>query len=142
MDAYKVLLGEILIQRKRITREQLEAALQTQKKEGGYIGEILVRLGLLDERDIVVALVIQCGLPYIAVNKYTIDPQVVRLIPKEVAQKERVIALDRIGEILSVVMTNPLTDDKKNYLEALTGCRIATFISTKAEIEEAIARNY
>ena len=66
MDAYKVLLGEILIQRKRITREQLEAALQTQKKEGGYIGEILVRLGLLDERDIVVALVIQCGLPYIA----------------------------------------------------------------------------
>jgi hypothetical protein len=64
------------------------------------------------------------------------------LIPKEVAQKERVIALDRIGEILSVVMVNPLTEVQKNYLEALTKCRIATFISTKAEIEEAIARNY
>src|SRR5208283_366359 len=137
-----VLLGEILIQRKRITREQLEAALQTQKQKGGFIGEILVNLGILDDRDIVVALVIQCGLPYIAVNKYTIDPQIVRLIPKEVAQKEKVIALDRIGEILSVVMVNPLTDDKKNYLESMTKCRIATFISTKGEIEEAIARNY
>ena len=113
MDAYKVLLGEILIQRKKITREQLEVPLQAQKEKGGFIGEILVNLGLLDERDIVVALVIQCGLPYIAVNKYTIDPQIVRLIPKEVAQKEKVIALDRIGEILSVVMVNPLTDDKK-----------------------------
>lgn len=142
MDAYKVLLGEILIQRKRITREQLEAALQSQKQKGGIIGEILVGLGLVEERDIVVALVIQCGLPYIAVNKYTIEPQVVRLIPKELAQKEKVIALDRIGDILSVVMCNPLTEDKKTQLESLTKCRIATFISTKSEIEEAIAKNY
>ena len=142
MDAYKVLLGEILIQRKKITREQLEWALQAQKDNGGLIGEILVDRGFLDERDVVVALVIQRGLPYIAVNKYIIDPWVVRLIPKEVAQKEKVIALDRIGEILSVVMVNPLTDEKKKYLEALTKCRVVTFISTKSEIEEAIARNY
>jgi len=142
MDAYKVLLGEILIQRKRITREQLDAALSKQKEKGGFVGEILCNMGLLDERDIVVALVIQCGLPYIAVNKYAIDHEIVALIPKEVAQKEKIIALDRIGEILSVVMVNPLTDDKKNYLEALTKCRIATFISTKTEIEEAIARHY
>jgi len=142
MDAYKVLLGEILIQRNRVTREQVEKALKIQKEKGGFIGEILVNLGILDERDIVVALVIQCGLPYIAVNKYTIDPQIVRLIPQEVAQKEKVIALDRIGEILSVVMLNPLTDEKKNYLEALTKCKVVTFISTKSEIEEAIARNY
>jgi len=142
MDAYKVLLGEILIQRKKITREQLESALQAQKEKGGYIGEILVNFGLLDERDIVVALVIQCGLPYIAVNKYTIDPEILRLIPKEVAQKEKVIALDRIGEILSVVMVNPLTEDNKSNLEKLTKCRIVTFISTRAEIEEAIVRNY
>jgi hypothetical protein len=142
MDAYKVLLGEILIQRKKITREQLDSALQAQKDKGGFIGEVLVNFGFIDERDIVVALVIQCGLPYIAVNKYTIDPQIVHLIPKEVALKEKVIALDRIGEILSVVMVNPLSDEKKSYLESLTKCHIATFISTKGEIEEAIARNY
>jgi len=142
MDAYKVLLGEILIQRKKISREQLDSALETQKQKGGYVGEVLVSMGLVDERDIVVALVIQCGLPYIAVNKYSIDPGIVKLIPKDVAQKEKVIALDRIGEILSVVMVNPLTDDKKSYLEGLTKCRIATFISTKGEIEEAINRNY
>ena len=39
-------------------------------------------------------------------------------------------------------MFNPLTDEKKEYLETLTKCKVATFISTKAEIEEAIARNY
>ena len=142
MDAYKVLLGEILVQRKKITRQQLETALQEQRQKGGFLGEVLVGLGLLDERDIVVALIIQCGLPYIAVNKYLIDPQTVRLIPPDIAHREKIIALDRIGEILSIVAMDPLTEEKKKYLEDLTLCRVVSFISTKTEIEEAIARNY
>ena len=136
------LIGEILIKRRKITKEQLDAALDTQKKENGFIGEILVKLGYLDERDIVVALVVQCGLPYIAVNKYAIDPQIIKLVPKEIAARERLIPLDKIGDILSVVMTNPLNDAMKNNLEQLTHCKIATFISTKTEIEDAINRWY
>jgi type IV pilus assembly protein PilB len=136
------LIGEILTKRKSITKEQLEHALSAQKKDGGFVGEILVKLGYVEERDIVVALVVQCGLPYIAVNKYVIDPAIVSLIPKQTAQDGRLIALDRIGDVLSVVMTNPLSDEQKLKLEALTKCKIATFISTKSEIEEAIARNY
>ena len=144
MDTHyeRPLLGEILLDRKRITKEQMEHALEVQKKEKGFIGEILVKLGYLEERDIVVALVVQCGLPYIAVAKYPIDPAVVRLIPKETAMQERLIGLDRIGDILSVVMTNPLSKEKKAKLEGMTGCRVATFIATKSEIEEAIARHY
>lgn len=138
----RLLIGEILIARKMINNQQLATALDVQKKENGFVGEILVKLGYVEERDIVVALVVQCGWPYIAVNKYNIDPQVVSLIPKDVAARERLIALDRIGDVLSVVMTNPLSDDRKKYLEGLTKCRIATFISTKSEIEEAIAKNY
>ena len=138
----KLFIGEILIKRKRITQEQLEQALEVQKKENIFVGEILVKLGIIEERDIVIALVVQCGLPYIAVNKYTIDPEVLKFIPKEVAQKEKVIPLDRIGDILSVVMMNPLSEEKKARLEVLTKCRVATFISTKSEIEEAIARYY
>ena len=138
----RLLLGEILLKRKTITQAQLDHALEVQKKENGFIGEILMKLGYVEERNIVVALVVQCGLPYIAVNKYTIDPAIVNLIPKEVARQEQVIALDKIGDVVSVVMTNPLTPEKKARLEDLCKCRIATFISTKSEIEEAIAKNY
>ena len=138
----KPLIGEILIQRNRITKEQLDQALELKKKENGFIGEILVKLGYVDERDIVVALIIQCDLPYIAVNKYKIDPEILQLIHKTIAQNERVIALDRIGDVLSVVMTNPLNEEQRARLEALTKCRIAIFISTKSEIEEAITRLY
>ncbi len=136
------LIGEILMKRKRITRAQLDHALEVQKKENGFVGEILVKLGYVDERDIVVALVVQCGLPYIAVNKYPIDPAVLAAIPKEAVVRQRLIPLDRIGDILSVVMANPLTHAKKAELEAMTKCRVAIFIATKTEIDEAIARLY
>lgn len=136
------LIGKILIGRKKITSEQLQEALKIQKIERGFIGEILVKLGYLDDLDIVVALVMQCGLPYISVNKYDIDPAVIRLIPVDVARQHHVIPLDRIGEVLSVVVSNPLSDELKDKLEVLTGCRVAVFISTKREIEEAIGRSY
>ena len=138
----KLFIGEILIQRKLITPEQLAAALEVQKKDNIFVGEVLVKMGVIEERDIVVALLVQCDLPYIAVNNYTIALEVLHLIPKEIAQREKVVPLDRIGDILSVVMTNPLSEEKKTMLEELTKCRIATFISTKSEIEEAIARHY
>ena len=137
-----LLIGEILKKRKRITPAQLEHALEVQRKENGFVGEILVKLGYLDERDIVVALVVQCGLPYIAINKYDIDPQILAMIPKEIALREKVIPLERIGDILSLVMANPLNDAQKNQLETLTKCRIAVFIATKSEIEQALVKFY
>lgn len=138
----KLLIGEILIKRKHITQEQLSQALEQQKKENLFVGEILVKFGYIDEKDIVVALIIQCGLPYIAINKYSINSEALKLVPKDIALKEKVIPLEKIGDVLSLVMMNPLSEEKKARIEALTKCKVATFIATKTEIEEAIDRHY
>ena len=136
------LIGEILVKRNLITEKQLKEALQLQEKEKEFVGEILVKLGYLQERDIVVALVVQCGFPYIAVNKYDIDLEVIKLVPEELARSLHVIPLDRVGNVLSIVMTNPLNQPMKDQLEQITGCRIATFITTRSELNEALARFY
>jgi hypothetical protein len=141
-DYIKPLLGEILVERKKITPAQLQLALQQQQQKGGFLGEILVSLGIIEERDIVVALIVQCGMPYIAVDKYEISKDIIRLIPEDVARRERIIALDKVGDVLSIVTINPLNVAQYELIEKLTGCRIATFISTKTEIDTAIARNY
>jgi type IV pilus assembly protein PilB len=138
----RLLIGEILKQRGKITQAQLDEALKIQQNDHSFLGEILVKLKYLDERDIVVALVVQCGLPYISVNKYDIDPAILKLIPQEIAREHHIIPLDRIGDVVSVVMTNPLSDELRKKLETLTSYKIATFISTKTEIDEAIARCY
>ncbi|MFC1704134.1 hypothetical protein ACFL1E_05065 [Candidatus Omnitrophota bacterium] len=138
----KQLLGQILLSRGIITTEQLKDALDAQKKDGGVLGEVLVRLGYLTERDVVVALIVQCGLPYIAINKYEVESDVVKLVPEDFAKQNHVIPLDKVGDVLSVVMANPLDSSTIDEIEKLSKCKVATFIATKSEIDEAIARCY
>ena len=138
------LIGEILVSRGAITPLQLQQALAVQKGDGArpYLGEVLTNLGYVTEIDIVTALVVQCNLPYIAVTKHAIDRNVARLIPADIARRDRLVPLDRIGNILSVVMQNPLDAKMRREVEELTGCHIATFISTRSEIDQALARLY
>ena len=137
------LIGEILVERGEITRAHLNQALALQKAEGrGFIGDVLVRLGHIHEIEVVTALVLQCNLPYIAVSRHDVDPRVAAMIPSEMARRERLVPLDRIGNILSVVMQNPLDEVMRADVERLTGCCIATFISTTDEIERALNRIY
>jgi type IV pilus assembly protein PilB len=138
----KQLLGQILLKRGMISKEQLQSALDYQKKEGGVLGETLIKLGYVTEQDIVVALIVQCGLPYIAVNKYEIDRKVIEAIPANIARQFHIVPLDRVGDVLSVVMANPLDSNMIGEVENLTGCKVATFIATKTEIDEAIERWY
>jgi type IV pilus assembly protein PilB len=137
-------IGEILIERGLITRLHLDEALSVQKAAPApvYLGEVLISLGHVSEIDIVTALVVQCNLPYIAVAKHIIDDEIARLIPADVARRDRLVPLDRIGNVLSVVMANPLNEATRREVEALTGCFIATFISTRSEIDQALERLY
>ena len=136
-------IGEILVERGLITSQDLERALRHQKNfPGSFLGEILVSLGVLTEIDIVTALVLQCNLPYIAVSKYMVDAGVVELIPAEMARQEKLVPLDRIGSVLSIVMSGPLRDVLRARVEQVTGCKVAMFITTPTEIDRALDRLY
>ena len=135
-------LGEILIKRGLIKPEQLAQALEIQIKEKILIGEILLRLGFISETDIVVALIMQNNLPYIAINKYELNKDVVRLIPEETARQLHVVALEKTGQTLSVVMEDPLNPEVRARIEEATKCKVAPFIATKSEIDQAINKWY
>lgn len=135
-------LGAILVKRQRITKDQLDRALTVQAKEGGYLGANLVKLGYVDEIDVVVALIVQCNLPYIAIDKYEIDKNVIRLVPVDVAQRFKLVPLERVGDVLTVVMEDPFDTAAKAELKRITNCRIAPFIATKSEIGNALQRWY
>ncbi len=138
----KELLGQILLKRNLITRDQLKQALYFQKKEQGYIGDVLIKHGFIEEKDVMVALVIQCNFPYIAIDQYDIDCRILELVPKEIARRFHLIPLERVGDVLSVVMANPLDFSAKEEIQKRTQCCIAPFIATRVEIDNAISRCY
>lgn len=138
----KQLLGKVLLDRNIINQSQLKHALEVQKERSEYLGEILVALGYVEEHDIVAALVIQCHIPYIAIDKYEIAQNIIQLVPSEIACKYHVVPLDRVNDILSVVMADPLDEAAKAELKRATNCRLAPFIATEGEINRAISRWY
>jgi type IV pilus assembly protein PilB len=136
------LLGKILLDRNIINQKQLRHALEVQEKEAGNFGEVLIRLGYVEEHDVVGALVVQCHIPYIAIDQYEIDQSIIQLVSSDFARRYHVIPLDRVNDILSIVMEDPLDEAVKAELKRITNCRLAPFIATQTEIAKAIRRWY
>jgi type IV pilus assembly protein PilB len=135
-------LGELLIEDKIIDKQQLDMALSIQKDKGGLIGEILVELGFVKEEDIAKALTMQYGFPYLPLDNYEIEPGIVELIPARVARQYMLVPIDKIGNNLSIAMSNPLNEHAIEDVELLSGCTVQTFVSTSSDIKRAIEKYY
>ncbi|RKY42959.1 MAG: hypothetical protein DRP85_01130 [Candidatus Makaraimicrobium thalassicum] len=135
-------LGEILIESNVISTEQLQQALDFQKQEGGLLGEILVRLGYANERDIVQALTVQCGFPYLPLENYELKKEIVEIVPENVARQYSVVPLDVMGDILTVAMSNPLNEKAIEDVEMITKKKVQVFISTVTSVSEALNKLY
>lgn len=135
-------LGEILIEARLISREQLDDALKHQRDKGGMIGEILVILGHTSEESIAQALTAQYGFPYLPLGGYSIDSEVARIIPLDVSKKYGLVAVDRVGGVLTVAMSNPLNQTAIQDVENLTHLKTQVFVSTNMDIRNAIMRCY
>ena len=78
-------LKEILIKDKLITQADLDRALEEKKKKGGELSKILVEMGLISEDDLTLLLSQGLGMPPINITRLKIDPEVVKIIPRDVA---------------------------------------------------------
>jgi len=136
------LLGEILIERGRITRAQVEDVLVYQKEKGVLFGEGLVRRQYAGEEDVVQALMCQYGFPYIPLANYEIASNVVGALPADVCKRYGLIPIDKIGKSLTLAMSNPLNMQALEDVERLTGCSVQAFVSTVTDINSAIKRYY
>lgn len=135
-------LGELLIDRGIIDQKQLDKALLVKEEKGGLIGEILVELGFAKEEDIAQALTAQYGFPYLPLSNYEINPEITNIIPGRVARQYLLIPIDKIGNNLTIAMSNPLNIQAVEDIELLSGCSVQTFVSTSSDIKKAIERYY
>jgi type IV pilus assembly protein PilB len=135
-------LGEVLIERGIINPVQLDKAIATQKEKGGLIGEILVELGFVKEEDIAQALTAQYGFPYLPLSNYDINPEIASIIPGRVVRQYLLLPIDKIGNNLTLAMSNPLNMQAIEDVELLSGCSVQVFVSTSSDIKKTIEKYY
>lgn len=135
-------IGDLLIERRIVTPEKLAAALDEQKKNGGYLSQHLIALGFATELDIAMCLSNQYNFAYLPLKNYVIPQEVLELIPLKWVRIYTLLPVDKINNTLSVVMADPLNEGVRQMLEQITGCEIMVFISTYSEINDAINRYF
>jgi type IV pilus assembly protein PilB len=135
-------IGEILLKESKISDDQLQNALEVQKRESGKLGSILIRLGFVSEEDIAQVLSKQFGYPSINLSKFDIDAKVIGLISPEIARKHVVMPVHRIGSILTLAMADPSNLIVQEEIRFSTNLRIQAVIAPESSILEAIDKYY
>ncbi len=135
-------LGQLLVSNNVITEDQLEKALELQKKEGGRLGSILVKLDILSEEQLVAFLSKQYGVPAISLSDYNIDSSVTKFIPQEVAQKYQILPVARVGATLTVAMVDPSNVFALDDVKFMTGYNVEPVVAVESSVREAIADHY
>lgn len=142
MAIVKKRLGDLLVENGIISQEQLQEALAEQRKTKRRLGDLLISQGYITEQQLIEVLEFQLGIPHVSLFKYNIDPAITGIIPESMAKRHQVLPFMKEGGKLMVAMADPLDYFAIEDLRMTTGFRIEPAISTREELQRAIARHY
>jgi type IV pilus assembly protein PilB len=132
-------LAEVLVAEGLISKETLEAVLGERADTAEPVGDLLVRLGHITQRDKVQCLAKLYSVPIADLSTATIQPEVAGLIPHGTAVRLKALPIERSEGTLRVVMANPADVVALDEVVLITGCAIEPAIATEEDIAEAIA---
>jgi len=135
-------LAAILISEGLISQEALHRVLGQRQNTAERLGDTLVRLGLISEKDRTRCHGQQLGVPFIDLQNHQIDPQAAKLLPPSIAQRLCAVPIERSDLAVSVAMADPCDIVALDEIQSLVHLPVDPYIATEEAIREAIARNY
>lgn len=135
-------IGELLVKNNILTPVQLEQALKIQKDQRGRLGTILTKNGFIKENQLLQFLSEQYSVPAIKLSEFTIDKEVLKIIPAEVAAKYHIMPLSLKNSTMIVAMVDPSNIFALDDIKFLTGYRVEPLISSENAILNAIETYY
>ncbi len=137
-------IGEHLIQKGLITEEQLQQVLakQRESKERLMFGDALIQMKLVTENQFSEVLAERLNIQFIDIDKAELSPDIVKLIPEDMARKYTAIAVSKMGKRLTVATSEPSNFYMMEDLRAATGFSISVAMATKGAINRALGRLY
>ncbi|MCX7721038.1 MAG: ATPase, T2SS/T4P/T4SS family [Dictyoglomus thermophilum] len=133
-------LGEYLLEQGLITKEQLEKALEEQKKTGSKLGQILIERGYVKPEDIGKVLEKQSEIPYISLAEVQIDERVAKSFPENLLRRYKFIPIKRESGVLHIAVVPPIDPVVINEIRRIVKSPIRIFIITDKEFNQAISK--
>src|SRR5438445_151948 len=136
-------IGDILVEKKLVTPEELQRALAEQEKTGEFLGSILIRMGCLSEEQLLQSLSEQLNIPFVNLKDLTIDQAVIQRVPARLVEHYKVMPVRWERDVLTIALSN-----LHRYTWALEdiglhlGCEVQAVLASRDQVNEAIRKYY
>jgi type IV pilus assembly protein PilB len=134
--------GEFLIKSGRISQEQLQEALAIQQDQGGRLGAVLVKLGHIQEPELVELLSRHFGVPSVDLNGVEVDETILKIIPADIARKYTILPVSKAGATVTLAMIDPTNMFAMDDVKFMTGYRVEPVVASEGQIKSAIDLHY
>jgi len=134
-------IGDLLVESNLINNEQLMDALENKNRDE-KLGDYLISHELITEQQLIQVLEIQLGIPLIHLSQHSIEPELIQLVPKELAKRANIMPVRREGTKLLIAMADPMDYFAIEELRMATGYQIVTGIAAKDDVFRAITKYY
>ncbi|MDD5458178.1 MAG: ATPase, T2SS/T4P/T4SS family, partial [Phycisphaerae bacterium] len=139
-------LGRVLIKMGLLTRDKIHECLEVQKRKDGKvkIGQVLLERGIIDEKQLQIALAAQRGLEYVDINAINITPEVIDKVSGQMAKSYRVLPIEFNAAQNELTVAIDKTDNFRatDDLSTLTGYKVLAKIAETDALEAALERYY
>ncbi len=134
MDDIKRKIGEILVENGVLGRDQLDGALAIQAKEGGLVGQILIRTGCITEEELTAAISRQLRIPYLPLSQYSLNQEASLRLNEDFCRRHQLLAFDDDDGHIFVAGVCPVDGDVLEAIEKKAGRRVRLFNALPGEI--------
>ncbi|HOW35228.1 MAG TPA: ATPase, T2SS/T4P/T4SS family [Candidatus Omnitrophota bacterium] len=139
----KSFLGQLLVDKKVITEQQLQTALKEQQKTGEMLGITLLRLGLVNEETVYLPILAeQLGVEFVNLKEVRVPPEAINKIPAKFAYHYRIMPIDYKNETLTVALTRPLDIHVLDDIGLVVKSRLKSVLASEKDIMEAVRKYY
>lgn len=135
-------IGEILLERGKITAEHLQAALEARKHSGERLDRILVRMGFVSERDVLEVLSEQLSIPLVDLSEVEIDVDLLRQMPSKLVHRKGLVPVGEVNGTIRVATSDPHDIYAFDELRMLTGKKVQPVLATESDIQRVIKQYF
>ena len=135
-------IGKLLLMNGLITVDQLEYALKIQKQKGKKLGDTLIELGYLQEKDLMKILSSRLKVPFVEIGKVTVKQEACNLLTRDYCEKHIVLPIDLNEKGIVVATTDPMNFFLADDIALKSGKKVRFVMATQADIEEHIPECY
>jgi type IV pilus assembly protein PilB len=137
-----IFIGDLLVNLGLLGQEDLMQVLEFQQVDGKRIGRLLIEHGLITEVNLMNALSMQLGIPKLTPSPGIVQPSVLKGISKAFLVKHNCLPVHQDGDSVTVIMSDPLSDETLQSLEKIFRCRIEPAVASSEEIQKGIRMIY